>query len=108
MGWAADAVADGRDQGMVLMRRLTLATIATLLAVPASALAASTSGTVLSVDGRHHTIEVVDASHVVHDYHYHGRLPRLHAGSRIRLQGGKVTTLGQGARSVSFYARVVS
>ncbi len=94
------------------MRRLTLATIATLLAVPASALAGSTSGTVLSVDGRHHKIEVVDASHLVHAYHYRGRLPRLRSGSRISFQLsstaiGKVKLLAHAPHSVSFYARVV-
>jgi Domain of unknown function (DUF5666) len=98
---------------MALMKRLTLAAVGALLAFPASALAASGTGTVLSVDGRHHTIEVVDASHAVHSFHFQGRLPKLHAGSRItfRRAGKSIArvTVGAGSsRTVSFSGRVVS
>jgi hypothetical protein len=94
------------------MRRLTLAVTSALLMLPASALAASGSGVVLSVDSKHRTIEVVDTQHVVHAYQYRGRLPRLHAGSRIsfRRSGSAVTHVKAGTRSsrtVSFLGRVV-
>ncbi len=94
------------------MRRLTLATIGALLALPASALAASGSGVVLSLDAQHHVIEVVDSHHVVHAYHYRGRLPKLRAGSRISFQGSKtsiqaVKLAANGSRVVSFLGKVV-
>lgn len=94
------------------MKRLTLATISALLALPASALAASGSGVVLSLDAQHHAIEVVDSHHVVHAYHYRGRLPKLHAGSRISFQGSKtsiqaVKVAANGSRVVSFLGKVV-
>jgi archaellum component FlaF (FlaF/FlaG flagellin family) len=94
------------------MKRLTLATVGALLALPTSALAASGSGVVLSVDARHHSIELVDSSHVVHSFHYRGRLPRLHAGSRIsfRRSGKSITRVSAGgkqSRTVSFVGRVV-
>jgi hypothetical protein len=62
---------------------LTLAAVGALLMMPAAALASSGSGTVLSINGAHRTIEVVDSGHVVHAYGYHGSLPKVHAGSRI-------------------------
>jgi hypothetical protein len=96
---------------MALMKRLTLATVGMLLALPASAFAASGNGTVLSVDARHHSIEVVDASHVVHAFHYRGRLPRVHAGSRISFQRSgkaivKVSARASRSHTVSFLGRV--
>jgi hypothetical protein len=74
-------------------------------------MAASGHGTVLSVDARHRTLEVVDSSHIVHAYKYQGRLPRLHAGSRISFQrGGKsvshVKAGGGSSYTVAFYGRV--
>jgi hypothetical protein len=94
------------------MKRLTLATMTALLAVPAAALAASGNGVVLSVNARHRTIEVVDAHHVVHAYHYRGRLPKLHAGSRISFAGSnasiqRVRVNGTGSGTVSFLGKVV-
>jgi len=94
------------------MKRLTLATMTALLAFPAGALAAPGTGVVLSVDAPQRTIEVVDAHHVVHAYHYRGRLPKLHAGSRISFSGSKtsiqrVNVSGTGSRTVTFLGRVV-
>ena len=94
------------------MKRLTLATATAIIAFPASAFAAAGHGVVLSVDGQHHAIEVVDSGHVVHTYHYRGRLPKLHAGSAISFQrsGSAIGHVKAGAgtnHSVSFYARVV-
>jgi Domain of unknown function (DUF5666) len=94
------------------MKRLTLAAVGALLVMPAAALAGPGSGTVLSVNGAHRTIEVVNSGHVVHAYMYHGSLPNVHAGSRIEFRrSGKaisdVKALTRGNSSVSFYARVV-
>jgi hypothetical protein len=94
------------------MKRLTLAAVGALLVMPAAALASPGSGTVLSINGAHRTIEVVDSGHVVHAYKYHGSLPKLHAGSRITFRrSGKaisnVTALTRGNGGVSFYARMV-
>src|ERR1700736_715386 len=93
------------------MKRLTLATGVALLVLPASAMAASTSGRVLSVDARHHAIEVVDSSHVVHAYRYSGRLPQLHPGNRISFERSgrtivQVKASSPTSRIVSFYGRV--
>jgi hypothetical protein len=80
------------------------------LAVPASALATSGTGTVLSVTRSDHVIEVVDAGHVVHAYRYR-RLANIRDGSRIRFRvaGANITavhTLGR-ARTIAFYGKVV-
>ena len=80
------------------MKRLTLAMVGAMLAMPATALAGSAGGLVLSVDRTHRTIEVVDSSHVVHAYHYRGALPKLHAGSKISFQrSGTRDRQGEGA-----------
>ena len=94
------------------MKRLSFATAVAMLALPGSALAASGHGVVLSVDSKHHTVQVVDASHVVHAFGYRGRLPRLHAGSKISFRrAGKaisaVKASGQKSWSVAFLGRVV-
>lgn len=94
------------------MKRYTLSVVAAMLLLPATALASSSQGVVLSVDGAHHEIQVVDPAHVVHLYRYHGRLPRLHAGSRIRFsRSGRLIRNIRGtsgrAGTVAFYARVV-
>ena len=94
------------------MKRLSFATAVAMLALPGSALAASGHGVVLSVDSKHHTVQVVDASHVVHAFGYRGRLPRLHAGSKISFRrAGKaisaVKVSGQKSWSVAFLGRVV-
>jgi hypothetical protein len=97
------------------MKLITTAVALTMLALPASAAAAGTHGVVLSVNARHHTIEVVDTGHVVHGYKYRGRLPKLHAGTTIsfRRSGKAISRVTvsaastQHSRRVSFYARVV-
>ena len=96
---------------MVGMRRVTLGIVVALLALPASAMAASGHGVVLSVDSRHKTVEVVDASHVVHAYKFRGRLPRLHLGARISFHrsGTAISGVKAGSTSagtVAFYGRV--
>jgi hypothetical protein len=93
------------------MRRVTLGIVAAVLALPASAMAASGRGVVLSVDSRHKTVEVVDGSHVVHAYKFRGRLPRLHVGSEIsfRRSGKAISAVKAGSassRTVAFYGRV--
>lgn len=94
------------------MKRLTFAAVAAMLALPASAFAASGHGVVLSVDAKHKRLEVVDAAHVVHAYGYHGRLPRLHAGTTISFRRtgqaiAGVRVANQRSRTVAFLARVV-
>ena len=94
------------------MKRLTLAAVGALLVMPAAALASPGGGTVLSINGSHRTIEVVDSGHVVHAYKYRGSLPKVHAGSRITFRRSgtaisNVKALTRGNGSVSFYARVV-
>jgi hypothetical protein len=94
------------------MKRILLATVVAALALPASALAAGSRGVVLSVDARHHTIQVVDAGHAVHAYKYRGRLPMLHAGSKILYQRTgnvirHVRATAKNTRKVAFLARVV-
>lgn len=94
------------------MKRYGLSVAAAVLILPATALASGSSGVVLSVNGARHQIQVVDSAHAVHLYRYRGRLPRLHAGSRISfVRSGtsisRVTTSSGRAGTVSFYARVV-
>jgi hypothetical protein len=98
-------------------KRLALATTATMLTLPAAALALPGSalaagpqaGVVLSAHGR--SIQVVGAAREVAAFTAAGALPRLHTGSRIafradgrRIDGVRVT----GSRSrLSYYASVV-
>ena len=95
------------------MKRLTLASALAALAVfPAAALAHAPRATVFSVDKRHHTIELVDAAHVVHAYAYRGVLPRLGLGDKIsfRRSGHAISRVKRTARAfgtVAFYAQVV-
>jgi hypothetical protein len=94
------------------MKRLTLAGMIVSMAFPASALAGMSRGYVLSVDKRHHTIQVVDSRHVVHAYRYHGRLPMVHLGSKISFdRAGRsishVRLTSNRSWTVSYYARVV-
>jgi hypothetical protein len=93
------------------MRRVTVGILAAVLALPASAVAASEHGVVLSVDSRHKTAEVVDGSHVVHAYKYRGHLPRLQIGSRVTFKrsGKAISSVKAGSASsgrVAFYGRV--
>jgi hypothetical protein len=92
--------------------RLVLAAAAATLCFPACAVAASSAGVVLSVDGHRHALQFVSARHVVHAYRFRGRLPGVGVGSRvrIRLSGQRIKRLAMKpgrARTVSFFARVV-
>ncbi|MGZ4181695.1 MAG: hypothetical protein ACXVUL_13560 [Solirubrobacteraceae bacterium] len=92
------------------MNRLTVAVVAAMLALPASAAAAPTRGVVLSVNAGRHTIQVVDGKHRAHAYRYRGSLPRLHPGSRISFarRGHTIGSVRVGpGKTVSFYGRVV-
>jgi hypothetical protein len=95
------------------MRRLTLGGMLAALALfPAGALARAPHATVLSVDRHHHTLQLVDAGHVVHAYRYRGRLPRLGLGAvvsfrRSRRTISQVTLTAPASGVVSFYAQVV-
>lgn len=94
-------------------RCLKAALITLALAIflaPASALAASSSGTVLSVARSQRVVQVVDASGVVHAYHYR-QMVNVKSGSRIRfkLSGQSIATVRRLGRAseVSFYAKVL-
>lgn len=95
------------------MKRLTLAAgLAGLAVFPAGALASPSHSKVLSVDARHHSVQLVDASHVVHAYRYRGKLPRLGLGDSVsyRQAGNTITHVRKTARAfgtISFYAKVV-
>ncbi|HEY2320689.1 MAG TPA: hypothetical protein VGH67_20445 [Solirubrobacteraceae bacterium] len=95
------------------MRRLSLGgALAALVLVPAGALAGTPRATVFSVDKRQHSVQVVDAGHLVHAYRYRGKLPRLNLGDRIsfRRSGHTISHVARAARAsatVSFYAQVV-
>jgi hypothetical protein len=93
------------------MKRLALIATLTTFAAPASALAATGHGVVLSNDSRHHTIQIVDSSHAVHAYRVRGRLGKLRAGSVVsfRARGRSISalhSLGR-AHTISYYAKVV-
>jgi hypothetical protein len=92
------------------MKRLIVAAAAVMLALPASAIAATPGGTVLSVDAGHHAIQVIDGHHLAHAYRWRGRLPKLHPGSKISFSrsGNTISHVRASAgTSVSFYGRVV-
>jgi Domain of unknown function (DUF5666) len=65
------------------MNRIALATLLAVLCLPASALAARSTGVVLSVSSAQRTIQVIGRTHAVGGYHYRGRLPGVRRGSRI-------------------------
>jgi Domain of unknown function (DUF5666) len=95
------------------MKRLMLATgLAGLAVFPSAAIAAPSRGKVLSVDARHHTVELVNATHLVRGYHYRGKLSRLGLGDTVsyRRSGRTIFHVKRTARAfgtISFYAKVV-
>ena len=95
------------------MKRLLLAAgLAGLAVFPAGALAHTPRSKVLSVDARHHTVELVDAAHAVHAYRFRGTLPRLSLGDSVsyRRSGHTISHVKKTARAfgtISFYAKVV-
>jgi len=95
------------------MKRLMLAAgLAGLAVFPAGALARPSHSKVLSVDARHHTVQLVDATHVVHAFRYRGKLPRLGLGDSVgyRQSGHTISHVKKTARAfgtISFYATVV-
>ena len=95
------------------MKRLILAAgLAGLAVFPAGALAGPSRSKVLSVDTRHHTVQLVDPAHRVHAYRYRGTLPRLGLGDSVsyRRSGHTISRVRKTARAfgtISFYAKVV-
>lgn len=95
------------------MKRLTLTATFLTLALPATALAAGGAdrGVVLSVNPARHTVELVDAHHVVHSLRYRGRIIGVRAGSVVNFHRSGAAIAGirvaGSARVVSYYARVV-
>ncbi len=95
------------------MKRLLLAAgLAGLAVFPAGALANTSRSKVLSVDARHHKVELVDAAHAVHAYSFRGTLPQLGLGDTVsyRRSGHTISHVRKTARAfgtISFYATVV-
>lgn len=97
------------------MKRLMLAAgMASLAVFPAGALANTSRAKVLSTDARHHTVRLVDSTHVVHAYRYRGTLPHLSLGDRVSFRrSGHSQTIthvkktGRAFGTTSFYAKVV-
>jgi hypothetical protein len=95
------------------MKRLMLAAgLAGLAVFPAGALASPSRSKVLSVDARHHTVQLVGAAHVVHAYRYRGKLPRLGLGDVVsyRQSGHTISRLRKAGRAfgtIAFYGKVV-
>ncbi len=93
-----------------MKRFALLATAAATLAIPAGAMAASTkAGVVLSLQS--HSVQVVNALHVVDAYTFKGKLAHVHAGSEIKfaLAGHAIRdvhVLGA-TKTVTYYAHVV-
>jgi hypothetical protein len=95
-----------------MRRRLALAVVTAALLLPASSLAASSSGVVLSVNGSRHMLQLVDARHVVKAFRFHGHSSGVGFGSRVRIRylGDRISHLVVRpgvAGVVSFLARVV-
>ena len=92
-----------------MIKRTVAAASLASLALSGTALAAGTHGTLLSVNRKAHTIEVVDGGHQVHAYHYRGKLPALKAGARLtfRRSGSTISAIrASRGSSVTFLARV--
>jgi Domain of unknown function (DUF5666) len=100
-------------EGPPQMKRLLTgcATAVALLAIPATASAAS--GAVLRVERAHHKVEIVDSKHAVRSYALPRKAARkLHAGAKVsfQAQGGRISSLRVAGRAhkMAFYAKVVS
>jgi hypothetical protein len=95
------------------MRRLfTLLAFLALVAVPATAAAATSHGIVLSASSKTHRLQLVNSRHVVRAYDYRASLPGLGLGSRVsfRAAGATITDLtSNGARAprISFLGTVL-
>lgn len=94
------------------MKRLICAGgLAALALFPAGALASATRAKVLSVNRHQHTIELVDAAHVVRAYHYRGTLPRVGLADVVayRRAGAAImhVTRRRPSDAIAFDARVV-
>ena len=59
-----------------MKRLIPLAAALALIALPATALGASSHGLVFSVSHRQHKIQLIDSRHVVHAYGYTGGAAR--------------------------------
>jgi hypothetical protein len=95
------------------MKRLAATgALAVFACFPVTALARAPRATVFSVDRHHHSLELVDAGHLVHAFAYRGALPHLGLGDMIafRRSGNAISHVRKVARAsgtVAFYARVV-
>ncbi len=94
------------------MKRIALATVVAALCLPASAIAARSSGVVLSASSSEHIVQVIGWTHAVSAYHYRGHAPALRRGNRISfVRAGHriadVRTSGPRARRLAFSGTVV-
>lgn len=89
-----------------------LAAAVAILSLPASAAAASSGGIVLTANSHRHALQVVDGNHVVHAFHFGGKLSRVGLGTRVRFvaHGSAIKHLAvrhARARTVVFLGRIV-
>jgi hypothetical protein len=95
------------------MKRLsTLIAFLALVALPATAAAATSHAVVLSVSSKTHRLQLIDSRHVVRAYAYRASLPGLGLGSRVsfRAAGSTITALTPSrarAHQVSFLGTVL-
>jgi hypothetical protein len=94
------------------MKRLALLIASfAVIALPATAAAASSRGVVLTVSSSHHRLTLVDRRDVVHSYRYRRSTPQLQLGTRVRFTYSgsvidKLSSAGARAHVVSFLGLV--
>jgi hypothetical protein len=88
--------------------------LAVLAVFPAGALANTSRAKVLSADARHHSVQLVDSTHVVRAYRLRGTMPHLSLGDTVTFRrAGRSNTISHVKRTarafgtLSFYAKVV-
>jgi hypothetical protein len=94
------------------MKRIALATVVAALWLPAGALAARSSGVVLSASSSQHMVQVIARTHAVSAYRYRGHVPALRRGSRISFEraGQRIADVrpsGPRASSLAFLGTVL-
>jgi hypothetical protein len=76
-------VANPTERLVENMRRLLSVTVPALIALAMPALAQAQTGTVLSVARGHHQLQLIGSNKVVSAYHFSGRLPGVHRGTKL-------------------------
>jgi len=95
-----------------MTRFSALAAALAILTLPASAAAASSGGVVLTANSHRHALQVVDGNHLVHAFHFGGKLSDVGLGTRVRFRahGSAIKHLAvrhARARTVVFLGRIV-